>query len=157
MKHNTTLWERYLTKEIGIEFKACLYFYAMLFFYCVYRLVNHTDTAEILHMTELILLCYVIGYVQVYLFRNFDESETMGPVECLGMALCTVIYTALSYLFGWFGRSIGWTIGFLAYVVLCYVCVIFIYRTKRRIDDKELNRELELFKARPDQAEKEKE
>ena len=24
-----TLWERYLTKEIGIEFKACLYFYAL--------------------------------------------------------------------------------------------------------------------------------
>ena len=27
-----TLWERYLTKEIGIEFKACLYFFALLFF-----------------------------------------------------------------------------------------------------------------------------
>lgn len=27
-----SLWERYLTKEIGIEFKACLYFYAILFF-----------------------------------------------------------------------------------------------------------------------------
>lgn len=24
-KKKMTLWERYLTKEIGIEFKACLY------------------------------------------------------------------------------------------------------------------------------------
>ncbi len=31
-KRKTTLWERYLTTEIGIEFKACLYFFAILFF-----------------------------------------------------------------------------------------------------------------------------
>ena len=28
-----SLWERYLTKEIGIEFKACLYFFAFLFWF----------------------------------------------------------------------------------------------------------------------------
>ena len=62
-----SLWERYLTKEIGIEFKACLYFFAILFFYCVYRLCIGNIMAEILHMAEMIFLTYVIGYIQVFL------------------------------------------------------------------------------------------
>ena len=28
-KKKVSLWERYLTKEIGIEFKACLYFFGV--------------------------------------------------------------------------------------------------------------------------------
>ena len=48
-----SLWEKYLTKEIGIEFKACLYFFAILFFYCVFRVVNGVYSAEILHLTEI--------------------------------------------------------------------------------------------------------
>ena len=58
-----SLWERYLTKEIGIEFKACLYFYALLFFYCVYRVCVGSTVAEILHMAEMIFLTYIVGYV----------------------------------------------------------------------------------------------
>lgn len=30
-KKKVSLWERYLTKEIGIEFKACLYFSEFFF------------------------------------------------------------------------------------------------------------------------------
>ena len=147
MKNKVSLWEKYLTKEIGIEFKSCLYFFAILFFYCVYKLVNHTYTADILHMTEIILLCYAIGYIQVYVFNNFDEAWRFRAREIAGFVLCSMVYTVLSYVFGWFDKSIGWTAGFLAYVILMYVCVILIYSTKRRIDDKELNRELEMFKA----------
>ncbi len=149
-KQTVSLWERYLTKEIGIEFKACLYFFAILFFYCVYRLVNQVYVADILHMTEMILLCYAIGYLQVYGFRNFDEAERLGGVEIAGIVVCTAIYTALSYVFGWFGREIGWTIGFVLYVLFLYLCVFLIYLTKRRIDDKKLNEDLELFQSRPD-------
>ncbi len=148
MNKKVSLWERYLTREIGIEFKSCLYFFAILFYYCMYRLVNHTYTADILHMTEMILLCYVIGYAQVYLFHNFDEAWRFGTPEILGFIVCTAVYTVASYLFGWLGHSIGWTIGFLIYILLLYICVIFIYDTKRKIDDKELNKNLELFQAR---------
>ncbi len=90
-KTKTTLWEKYLTKEIGIEFKACLYFFAMLFFYCVYRLCTGRVSAEILHLTEMIFTCYFIGYMQVYLFWNFDEADTLGKKEICGMIICTVI------------------------------------------------------------------
>lgn len=146
-----SLWERYLTKEIGIEFKACLYFFAILFFYCMYRLCTGRSVAEILHMAEMIFLAYVIGYVQVYLLWNFDESDDMGWREVTGTGICTAVYTAVSYLGGWFERNPYVTAGFAAYMILLYVCVHLVYRCRRRIDDRILNSDLELFKARADE------
>ena len=35
----------------------------------------------------------------------------------------------------------------MAYVVVMYVCVFFIYKSKRRIDDKRLNEDLRLFQS----------
>lgn len=143
-----SLWERYLTKEIGIEFKACLYFYALLFFYCVYRVCVGSTLAEILHMAEMIFLTYIVGYLQVYLLWNFDESDHLGKKEMFGIAVGTAIYTAVSYFCGWFDRNGYVTIGFAAYVIFLYVCVYFVYKCRRKIDDKILNYDLELFQAR---------
>ena len=146
-KNKLTLWERYLTKEIGIEFKACLYFFAILFFYCMYRLVLGIFDAGMLHMAEMILSAYIIGYLQVYVFWNFDEADTLGGREWLGIGVCTVIYSLLSYFLKWFDKNIWVTVGFAAYVVVMYICVFFIYKSKRRIDDKKLNEDLRLFQA----------
>ena len=78
-----TLWERYLTKEIGIEFKACLYFFALLFFYCTYRLCVGLMVADILHMAEMIFLAYIVGYIQGFLLWNFDEADALRKKEWL--------------------------------------------------------------------------
>ncbi len=142
-----TLWERYLTNEIGIEFKACLYFFAILFFYCMYRLITGFDDAKIIHMTEMIFACYIIGYIQVFIFWNFDEADTLGIKECVGMIACTALYCILSYFCGWFEKSITVTLLLALYLIVTYVCVFFIYRSKRRIDDKKLNEELRLFQS----------
>ena len=148
-----SLWERYLTKEIGIEFKACLYFFALLFFYCVYRLCVGLTVADILHMAEMIFLTYVVGYLQVFLFWNFDEADNLGKKEIFGIAVCTAIYVTVSYLGSWFDKNIYVNIGFAAYVIFLYVCVYFVYKCRRKIDDKILNYDLDMFKTR---AEKEK-
>ena len=140
-----TLWEKYLTHEIGIEFKACLYFFAILFFYCVYRIVTGLKTAEIAHMAEMIFACYIIGYIQVYLFGNFDEAEKPGLLEVSGALICTVLYGAVSYFGNWFEHKISVTLLLAGYILITYICVFFIYLTKRRIDDKKLNEELKLF------------
>lgn len=140
-----TLWELYLTKEIGIEFKACLYFFAFLFFYCMYRIINGVFDASILHMTELILACYIIGYIQVYLLWNFDEADSLGLKEVFGMVLCTLVYGLLSWLFGWFEKNLVVSFLFAAYILLVYFCVYLIYKWKRIIDDKKLNEDLKLF------------
>ncbi|MCR5594617.1 MAG: DUF3021 family protein [Lachnospiraceae bacterium] len=140
-----TLWERYLTKEIGIEFKACLYFFAILFFYCVYRIINGSFDADIIHMTEMIFTCYIIGYIQVYLFDNFDEADRLGVKEYTGMAVCTILYCLVSYFGGWFGKKLMVTLIMAAYILITYFCVFLIYKSKRTIDDKKLNEELRLF------------
>lgn len=142
-----SLWEKYLTKEIAIEFKACLYFFALLFFYCVYRVACGIYEAGILHLTEMIFSCYFIGYAQVYLFGNFDESDELKGRELAGMFICTGTYVLLSFICGWFDR-IWWVSAIYAvYWIVTYLCVFFIYRSKRRIDDKKLNEELRLFQA----------
>ncbi len=141
------LWERYLTKEIGIEFKACLYFFAILFFYCVYKIAGGIYEAGIWHMTEMIFTCYFIGYMQVYLFLNFDEAEQLGAAEIIGLFLCTALYCLVSYLGVWFDQKLPVTALFACYLLLTYFCVFLIYKTKRRIDDKQLNEELRLFQS----------
>jgi len=146
-KKKISPWEAYLTKEIGIEFKACLYFFAILFYYCVYRMVCGIFDASIIHMAEQILTCYVICYLQVYLFGNFDEADKLRGREIAGMIICTGLYTAVSYIGNWFDRKIPVTLGFVAYILFMYVCVVMIYRTKRKIDDKKLNEDLKIFQA----------
>jgi hypothetical protein len=147
-KKKITIWERYLTKEIGIEFKACLYFFAILFFYCVYRMTGGIFEASMLHMGEMILTCYAIGYIQVYLLWNFDEAERMGIKECLGILLCTCIYCLVSFIGNWFDRKLIPTLLLAVYLIVCYICVFVIYRSKRRIDDKKLNEDLRLFQTK---------
>ncbi len=144
--NNLTLFERYLNKEIGIEFKACLYFFAILFFYCVNRMINGDYSAEILHMAEMIFGCYIMGYIQVFLFNNFDESDKMGPLEWTGLGICTLLYCLVSYFGGWFDKKLSVTLCFAAYVIFTYICAYLIYKFKRKVDDKILNKELELFK-----------
>ena len=141
-----TLWERYLTSEIGIEFKACLYFFAILFFYCMYRLICGSHEASILHMTEMILACYIICYIQVYAFANFDEADEIRGREIAGIIVCTLLYCIVSYACNWYERKLIPTLIMAAYILLVYLCVFLIYRIKRRIDDKKLNEELEHFK-----------
>jgi len=150
MKDNkkVTLWECYLTKEIGIEFKACLYFFAILLYYCIYRLCIGLFDASILHMAEMIFLTYIIGYFQVFVLWNFDEADRLGSKEIFGIFLCTTIYTVTSYFCKWFEKKLWVTVGFFFYVVFIYICVFLIYKCRRRIDDKIMNDNLAMFKAR---------
>jgi hypothetical protein len=149
MKNDKKLspWETYLTREIGIEFKACLYFFAILFYYCMYRICCGVFDASIIHMAEMIITCYLICYIQVYLFGNFDEAEKPGIREIAGLVICTALYIAVAVIAKWFDGNTYVTIGFAAYLLLVYVCIFLIYRVKRKIDDKTLNEDLKLFQA----------
>ncbi len=139
-------WERYLSKEIGIEFKACLYFFAFLFFYCMVEICKGNFQASMLIMAEMIFTNYAMGYVQVFLMDNFDEAEQLGAKEIVCMSICIGLYTAISYLGNWFGRSPVVTLIFVAYLILLYVCVYLVYKLKRKIDTRQLNHMLADFK-----------
>ncbi len=144
------VWEHYLAVEIGIEFKACLYFFAILFFYCMYRLLAGSLQASILHMAEMIFLTYAMGYVQVYLLSGFDEGEKLGKKEGAYLVLCSLVYAGISFWGGWFGKTVWVSVLFFAYMLILYACVFLVYKAKRRLDDKIMNENLKLFQARRD-------
>ncbi|MBQ4522249.1 MAG: DUF3021 domain-containing protein [Lachnospiraceae bacterium] len=141
-------FERYLIEEIGVEFKACLYFFCILFFYSVYKLVGGSFHANIIYMAEMILLTYAMCYVQIYLLKGFDEGEHFGWKEFFFTMLCGGIYTYVSWLGGWFDQNTGVTAGFFLYVVFFYFCGFLVYKMKRNLDAKMLNDDLKAFQER---------
>lgn len=145
-KGNITILQKYLTEEIRIDFKACLYFFCMVFFYSVYRIIQGTWEASIIHMAEMIATNYVMGYIQVYLMDNFDEADAYGGKEIVKTLVCSVIYAAISLLCNWFDRSPAVTLLYLIYMVVCYICVFLSYKVKRDIDSKLLMEDLRKYK-----------
>lgn len=141
-------FSKFLSLEIGIEIKACLYFSIMLFFYFMYRIIQGSFEASIPLMAEMVLTAYVMSYLQVYLLKNFDEAEQFDRRVILCVLCCAALYAAVSHLLGWFGRSPAAAVCFFFFMILCYVCVFLIYKLKRDIDTALLNRELEQFKSR---------
>ncbi len=91
---------------------------------------------------------YIMGYVQVFLLRNFEETEKIGKYEVIAIFGCSIVYCIVSWLGNWFDHSVGVTIGFMAYVIFAYYCMIFVYYAKRHIDTELLNDDLEAFKKR---------
>lgn len=139
-------FKRYLSDEIAIEYKACLYFFAILFFYCVYLIYNGIYSAKILHMSEMILTTYIMGYLQVYGLYNFDEAEKLSGREAAALFLCSGLYTAVSFFFGWFGQSMAVTGLFFLYMLFMYWCAYLVNKIKRTIDTENLNKMLKEFK-----------
>lgn len=139
-------FKRYFSAEIAIEYKSCLYFFAILFFYCVCLACRGIFQASMLHMGEIILTTYLMGYLQVYVLGNFDEAEKLGKREALYILLCTAIYTGLSYLFGWFEKNTAVTFAFFLFIAFAYWCVYLINKIKRAIDTENLNQMLTRYK-----------
>ena len=63
--------------------------------------------------------------LQVYVLWNFDESDEISKKELLGIIICTIIYTAVSYIGKWFDRNPYVTLGFAAYIVFVYIVFIW--------------------------------
>lgn len=133
-------FRKYLETEVQVEYKACLYFFAILFFYCCYLLLQGVYAARILYMAEMIFCTYIIGYIQICLLGNFDEAEHFGGREFLSAAGCTAAYTLVSYLCGWFDKRPDATAWFAAFLLFGYACLFLVNKIKRGADTKRLNR-----------------
>ena len=147
-------FKRYLASEIGIEFKACLYFFAILFFYSMYRILQGSFFANIIVMAEMIFSTYIMGYIQVYLLGNFDEAEQLTWREILASVFCSIVYSGISFLGKWYDRNITVTVLFFCYILFCYICAFFIYKIKRDVDTAVLNHELENFKKKSNRSDR---
>ena len=147
-------FKQYLGSEIGIEFKACLYFFAILFFYSMYRILQGSFFANIIVMAEMIFSTYIIGYIQVYLLGNFDEAEQLTWREILASVFCSIVYSSISFFGKWYDRNITVTVLFFCYILFCYICAFFIYKIKRDVDTAVLNHELENFKKKSNRSDR---
>ncbi len=139
--------KRCLEREIIIEYKACLYFCCILFFYFCHLALQGIFSASVPIMCEMVLTAYLVGYLQVYIFRNFDEAKRIEAVEAVGFILCTGVYMAASWFFSWFGREKWATVLFLLYLLLVYICIYVINRIKQSWDTEMLNQMLGNYKA----------
>lgn len=140
--------EQYLTKKIGTEIKCCLTFFLILCFYCLYRWVGGLTEAGIIHMLEMILLAYVLQWIQVLIHADFDEVDRLGLKEWMVILLGSLIYAFVGHIGKWFDNSIAVSIAFWFYMVIAYLCTFLIYKIKRVIDAKLLNMDLKHFKER---------
>lgn len=136
----------YLGAEIWIEYKTCLYSYCIMVFYCVFLLFRRIYQARILILFEMVIAAYFMGYVQVYLLKNFDESDRLGKHEILSTLLCSFLYTLISYILGWFGRSLPAAGLFFLFMLFSFGCVYLVNKIRRAYDTRNLNRMLAEFK-----------
>ena len=139
-----------------IEYKACLYFCCVVFFYFAYLLCRGIYVAGIAFLFEMILTAYAAGYTQVYLFHNSDEAERLEGRDILGIIFSTLLYGASSYLLAWFDRSLPATLLFLLYMIFVHYFVYLANRMKRAIDTENLNKMLTEFKKESKQENKER-
>lgn len=143
-----TKFEKYLIQEIRIEMKACLYFFCTLFFYSVFQIFQGSFQVSVITIGEMILFIYLLCYIQVYLFRNFDEAPKLGGIEITGMLACTLAYGGVSYFFHWFQGRVEVTIYYMIYQMVAYLSIYLTYRIQRNLESKELNALLKDYKNR---------
>lgn len=140
----------FLSREVAIEYKACLYFSCVLAYYCFYLLLQKIYLARILYLFEMVFCAYLMGYLQVYAMGNFDEAEQIGKREAAWILFCSATYAAMAHLLGWFGRSYLAAGGFGGFMLFCYFCVFLCNKIKRSIDTENLNKMLSEYKEKRD-------
>ena len=138
----------FMAKEAGIELKAALYFWCILFFYSVFRMLQGCWEASIVHLFEMIFTTYGMGYLQMYVFSNFDEGEAFTGRSLLYAVLCSGLYTTIAYLCKWLETSYVALGLFFVYILVAYVCAWWMYKVKRIGDTRSLNEDLKAFQER---------
>ena len=156
MKSEKKKWDitGFLAKEAGIELKAALYFWCILFFYSAFRMLRGSWEADIIHLFQMIFTTYGMGYLQMYVFSNFDEGESFTGKSFLYSVICSGIYTVAAYTFCWFDSSYAALAIFFCYILLAYLCAWWMYKVKRIGDTKALNADLKAFQERSREHEK---
>lgn len=139
-------WERFLSQEISIEYKAGIYSLCHLLYCACYLIWQQTFSIGLLQIAEIALLSYLICNLQVYALKNFDEAERLSGTWWLSALLCTGLYLLAVHFLNWFdGHLLSW-LGFGIWQLFCYVCIYLVNKIKRRIDSKHLNNLLKTYK-----------
>ncbi len=142
------IFEKYLTRKIGVEIKCCLMFFMILCFYSGYRMILGTANASIIHMLEMVILAYLLGWIQALIGSDFDEVDRLCIKDWVVVLVGSSLYTLASFIFGWFDKSPIASLFFICYMIITYLCIFLIYKIKRAIDARLLNNDLKMFQQR---------
>lgn len=137
--------ERYLTRKIGAEIKCCVMFFMIICFYSGYKLICGTQDANIIHMIQMVLIAYVLCWIQALVGSDFDEVDRLKIKDWSIVIGGSAIYTAVSLMLGWFDSDAAVTVIFFAFMIVSYLGIFLIYKIKRAIDAKLLNDDLKQF------------
>lgn len=149
MRDTFRTWiEKYLTRKIGVEIKCCVMFFMLLCFYAGYRLICGFREADIFHMLEMVLLAYLLGWLQLLMGSDFDEVDRLSGKDWAVVAGGAAVYSLASFVLGWFEKDLTVTFLFAAYMVIAYLGIFLIHKIKRVIDAKLLNNDLQRFQKR---------
>ncbi len=140
--------EQYLTRKIGVEIKCCVMFFMILCFYSGYRLLGGLRDASIIHMLEMVVLAYLLGWIQAIIGSDFDEVDKLCPKDWAVVLVGSAIYTLAAFGLGWFEPKPVICLLFAGYMIVAYLCLFLIYKIKRAIDAKLLNDDLRQFQQR---------
>ena len=149
MRDTFRTWiEKYLTRKIGVEIKCCVMFFMLLCFYAGYRLICGFREADIFHMLEMVLLAYLLGWLQLLMGSDFDEVDRLGGKDWTVVAGGSAVYSLASFVLGWFEKDLTVTFLFAVYMIIAYLGIFLIHKIKRVIDAKLLNNDLQIFQKR---------
>ncbi len=140
--------EAYLTRKIGAEIKCCLMFFMMLCYVGLFRFLTGGAAVLLRHLLEMMLLAYVLQWIQVLLKSDFDEIDRLSLKEWAMLIVFSAVDAAEGHLLGWFDGSLPVAGGFFLYMMVSYLCIYWIYAIKRHIDAKFLNHDLKQFQQR---------
>ena len=139
-------WEKFLSQEISIEYKAGIYSLCHLFHCACYLIWQQTFSISLLQIAQITLFSYIICNLQVYVFKNFDEWDKLTTIWWFYASACTGIYLLIAWLFNWFDGQLWVWLGFGMWQLFCYVCIYLVNKIKRQIDSKHLNNLLKTYK-----------
>lgn len=140
---------RYFDWELKNEYRASGYFCVMLFCYGVVELIYGNQTLNILVMTEMFLLNYVIVVMQKLVLdeeKDYDIKTYKRRTLWLTV-VSTILIMICCHGLGWFqGRSIWAEIFLYLTMIAAYITVRVIEGVAKHYDTQELNKQLEEYK-----------
>lgn len=139
---------RWCNWELNNEFAACGYFVVMLSMYCIIKLIFGVYKVDILILSEMFVVNYLLATLQKLIF-DYEREYSVKSILYRSFELCllsVVILATVSILGGWFTGMPSWA-GLLIYLMLLvsYATVWIIKALNRKYDTKKLNEQLKNF------------
>ena len=128
-----------------------LYFAAIVFFVSLIRLCFGDWTLSILHLGEMLLVSFVVGFLQAILLpgsTDYSKGLFFGR-SVIWLLISVTLAMGVSILGGWFVGLPGWCVLLMGGLMLVGFCAMLLgQRFEQDMDTLRLNDDLKRFQGR---------